>query len=87
MKIRGTLFQKYIVYFMTLVTVTLVTSTGISVYFSFQENKIALLDLQREKAAAAASRIEAYVSEIEHQVGWMRLPQRSEERRVGKECA
>ena len=28
-----------------------------------------------EKAAAAASRIEAYVLEIEHQIGWMRLPQ------------
>jgi signal transduction histidine kinase len=75
MKLRGTLFRKYVVYFVTLVTVALVASGGIGVYFTYKESKTALLDLQREKAAAAASRIEAYVSEIEHQIGWMRLPQ------------
>ena len=75
MILRGTLFRKYVVYFVTLVTVALVASGAIGVYFTFQENKNSLLDLQREKAGAAASRIEAYVSEIEHQIGWMRLPQ------------
>ena len=75
MKLRGTLFRKYVVYFVTLVTVALAASGAIGVYFTFKESKSALLDLQREKAAAAASRIEAYVSEIEHQIGWMRLPQ------------
>ena len=72
---RGSLFSKYVVYFVALVTLALVASGGIGVYFTYQENKAALLDLQREKAAAAASRIEAYVQEIEHQIGWMRLPQ------------
>src|SRR5262249_60988396 len=47
---------------------------GVCLYFAFQENKAALLALQREKAAGAASRIESYVQEIEHQLGWMRLP-------------
>ena len=75
MILRGTLFRKYVVYFVTLVTVALVASGAIGVYFTYKESKTALLDLQREKAAAAASRIEAYVSEIEHQTGWMRLPQ------------
>ena len=75
MILRGTLFRKYVVYFVTLVTVALIASGGIGVYFTYKESKAALLDLQREKAAAAASRIEAYVSEIEHQIGWMRLPQ------------
>ena len=75
MKLRGTLFRKYAVYFVTLVTLALIASGGISVYFTYQENKAALLSLQREKAAAAASRIDAYVQEIEHQIGWMRLPQ------------
>jgi len=74
MILRGTLFRKYVVYFVTLVTVALIASGGIGVYFTYKESKAALLDLQREKAAAAASRIEAYVSEIEHQIGWMRLP-------------
>ena len=72
---RGSLFGKYVVYFVALVTIALVASGGIGVYFTYRESKTALLDLQREKAAAAASRIEAYVSEIEHQIGWMRLPQ------------
>jgi len=75
MNSRGSLFRKYVVYFVTLVTLALVASGGIGVYFTYQESKTALLDLQREKAAAAASRIEAYVQEIEHQIGWMRLPQ------------
>ena len=75
MKLRGTLFRKYAVYFVSLVTLALIASGGIGVYFTYQENKAALLSLQREKAAAAASRIDAYVQEIEHQIGWMRLPQ------------
>ncbi len=75
MTLRGSLFTKYAVYFVTLVTLALVASGGIGIYVTYKENKAALLDLQREKAAAAASRIEAYVSEIEHQIGWMRLPQ------------
>jgi signal transduction histidine kinase len=75
MNLRGSLFRKYAIYFAALVTLALIASGGIGVYFTYQESKVALLDLQREKAAAAASRIEAYVSEIEHQIGWMRLPQ------------
>jgi two-component system NtrC family sensor kinase len=75
MILRGSLFYKYSIYFAVLVTIALIASGGIGVYFTYQENKAALLDLQREKAAAAASRIEAYVQEIEHQIGWMRLPQ------------
>lgn len=47
----------------------------VGTYFTYQENKAALISLQREKAAAAASRIESYVLEIERQLGWMRLPQ------------
>jgi len=57
------------------VSVALVASGIVGLYYTFQESKLALLTLQREKAAAAASRIDAYVQEIEHQLGWMRLPQ------------
>jgi signal transduction histidine kinase/CheY-like chemotaxis protein len=72
---RGSLFRKYAVYFAGLVTLALIVSGAIGVYFTYQENKAALLGLQQEKAAAAASRIEAYVQEIEHQIGWLGLPQ------------
>src|ERR1035437_3482409 len=83
---RGSLFRKYAVYFVVLVTSALIVSGLVGLYFTYQENKTALLNLQREKAGAAASRIEAYVQEIEHQLGWMRFPQigsaSSEQRRV-----
>src|SRR3989344_747921 len=71
---RGQLFRKYTIYFVTLVGVALLASGGIGVYFYYQENKTALTRLQQEKAAAAAYRIEQYVKEIEHQIGWTVLP-------------
>ena len=74
-KPRGSLFRKYVVYFVALVCGAVLVSGLVGIYFTFQENKAALLSLQKEKAAAAASRIQAYVQEIEHQLGWMRLPQ------------
>ena len=72
---RGSLFWKYGVYFVALVGTALLASGGMSVYFTYHETKSALLELQREKALAAAGRIQQYVQEIEHQLGWMRFPQ------------
>jgi signal transduction histidine kinase len=71
---RHSLFRKYVLYFVVVVSAALVASGAVGLYFAFQENKADLLALQREKAAGAASRIESYVQEIEHQLGWMRLP-------------
>ncbi len=53
----------------------LLLSGGISVYFSYQENKAALASLQQEKAVAAASRIEQFIKQIEQQLGFAALPQ------------
>src|SRR5262245_61430739 len=53
----------------------LLASGVIEIYFSYQENKDALVALQREKARAAASRIEAFIKEIEHQLAWTTQPQ------------
>src|SRR5262249_17743131 len=72
---RDSLFRKYAFTFVVVVSAALVVSSIVGLYFTYQESKSALLALQREKAAFAASRIEAYVQEIEHQLGWMRLPQ------------
>jgi hypothetical protein len=71
---RSSLFRKYAVYFVVLVTTALVGSGLIGLYFTYQESKAAALNLQSEKAAAAAVQIEAYVNEIVHQLGWMHLP-------------
>ena len=45
-------------------------SGGISLYFSYRENQEHLVALQREKAQAAADRIEQYILNIEQQLGW-----------------
>ena len=74
--LRRSLFRKYAVYFVALVCGALIASSAVGLYFTYQESKDTLLSLQREKAGAAASRIEAYVQEIEHQLGWMRMADR-----------
>ena len=53
----------------------LLISGAIGLYFSYQENKAALASLQREKAVAAAARIEQFVRQIEQQLAFAALPQ------------
>jgi signal transduction histidine kinase len=67
---RSRLFWKYVVVLVFLVSGALVTSGTIEIYFSYQENKTALVGVQWEKAAAAASRIDQFIREIENQIGW-----------------
>lgn len=70
---RGRLFRKYFFLILGLVCGALLISGGIGVYFSYQENKIALSSLQREKAAAV--RIEQFIRQIEQQLAFAALPQ------------
>jgi signal transduction histidine kinase len=72
---RGRLFRKYVALFVSLVSSALLASGLLEIYFSYQENKAALVAIQREKALAAASRIEQFIKEIERQVGWASQPQ------------
>ncbi|NDP42393.1 MAG: GAF domain-containing protein [Aromatoleum sp.] len=72
---RGRLFRKYLLLILSLVTMALLASGAISVYFSYQENKSALASLQHEKAIAAASRIEQYIGQISQQLAYAALPQ------------
>ena len=72
---RGRLFRKYLLLILSLVTVALLASGAISIYFSYQDNKSALASLQHEKALAAASRIEQYIRQIEQQLAYAALPQ------------
>lgn len=74
MNFRGSLFFKYVIYFASSVTLALLANVAISVYFASKETRAALLELQREKAEAAANRIETYVQEIERQISWLKLP-------------
>src|SRR5258705_10816457 len=71
---RRRLFWKYVFFFSLLVTVALLASGLVEIYFSYQESKEVLSALQREKAQAAAVRIEGFITEIEHQMGWVTQP-------------
>ncbi|HZM36974.1 MAG TPA: GAF domain-containing protein [Burkholderiales bacterium] len=72
---RGRLFRKYLLLILALVCGTLVISGGIGLYFSYEENKAALASLQREKAGAAAARIEQFVRQIDRQLEFAALHQ------------
>ncbi|HEY1433333.1 MAG TPA: PAS-domain containing protein, partial [Stellaceae bacterium] len=67
---RGRLVRKYALLFIALVGVALVVNSALDFWFSYQENKAALVHVQQEKADAAAQRIEQFVDEIERQIGW-----------------
>ncbi len=74
MKPRGRLFRQYAIVLAGLVSGPLLASGAIGVYLSYQQNKAALVAIQREKAGAAASRIEGFIKEIERQIGWVTKP-------------
>jgi HAMP domain-containing protein len=72
---RRRLFGKYATLIIALVSGALLASGVVSLYFSYWENQEHLVALQREKALAAATRIEQYIINIENQLGWTALPQ------------
>jgi two-component system, NtrC family, sensor kinase len=69
-KIQGRLFRKYVRAFVGVIGGMLIAWGLIEIYFSYGENKAALVRLQREKAATARVRIEQFLREIEGQIGW-----------------
>jgi signal transduction histidine kinase len=71
---RG-LFLKYMTLFVGLVTGVLVINAALDLYFVYQDNRRASIEVQREKAESAAHQIEAFVRGIEGQIGWVAHPQ------------
>jgi signal transduction histidine kinase len=67
---RSRLFFKYTLLFVTVVVLALVASGGFEVRFSYQEHKGSLISIQEQQAAAAADKIEEFITQIESQVGW-----------------
>src|SRR5215217_8154542 len=65
---QGQLFRKYVLICVTLVGGALLTSGLIELLFSYQENRAALAQIQREKADNAASKIEQFLIDVERQV-------------------
>ena len=71
---RAGLFFKYFAFIGLLVSLGLLASGAIGLYFSYQETRNSLVSLQREKALTAAVRIEHFIRDIENQLGWTTLP-------------
>ena len=57
LKRRSNLFWKYVFLFVALVTGAMLAIGLTEIYFSYQENKVALVRIQHEKAMAASSPI------------------------------
>ncbi len=68
------LFPKYATLIVSLVAGLLVISGGVGAYFSARETEKYLSMVQDQTAKAAAIRIEQFVLDVEHQMGWATLP-------------
>ena len=67
---RRRLFAKYAFALVGLVSLILLVNGLLNVWFSYREARDAAIRLQREKADAAAQRIDEFIGEIEKQIGW-----------------
>jgi GAF domain-containing protein/sensor histidine kinase YesM len=68
--VRSRLFVKYVALLVTLVVLALIANGAFEVWFSYKENKAALIGAQRQEAQAAADKIEEFITQIQSQVGW-----------------
>ena len=88
MRVRRTLFRKYVLVFVAAIGGMLIVRGTVELYSSYRDNKAAVVRLQKEKAASAALRIEHFIRQIEWQVGWASHPvfiaqeQAAEQRRL-----
>jgi signal transduction histidine kinase len=67
---RRRLFAKYAAALVGLVSLVLLINGALDIWFSYEGAKDAAVQLQREKADAAAQRIDTFIAEIEKQIGW-----------------
>ncbi|MFY9762398.1 MAG: GAF domain-containing protein [Xanthobacteraceae bacterium] len=68
--VRSRLFIKYVALFVSVVVLALVANGAFEVWFSFQEQKSSLINIQHQQAEAAADKIEEFVTQIQSQLGW-----------------
>jgi two-component system, NtrC family, sensor kinase len=68
--VRVTLFRKYLMLFVAVVSVALIANGIFEVWFDYREQKTLLIAIQHEQAAAAADKISRFIKEIEDHIGW-----------------
>lgn len=72
---RGRLFRKYVALFVTVVCAALAANGLADIWFSFRDQQVLLVRLQREQADDAASKIAQFIKGIEGHLGWaIQLP-------------
>jgi signal transduction histidine kinase len=68
---QGGLFWKYASIFAAVLSLALISTGLLNVWFMYGENRADLFRIQSEQASAAAEKITQFVTEIEAQLGWM----------------
>jgi len=81
-RFRLPLAGKFAVAFVGLVTLVLLINGAVDLFLNYGDAKRTAIEVQREKAHAAAERVESFISEIESQIGWTT---RAEWRRISPE--
>jgi signal transduction histidine kinase/CheY-like chemotaxis protein len=69
-RIRLRLLQKYVGLFVVVVCAALVANGLVDIWFSFQEQRSLLVQVQREQANTAALRIGQFIHEVQGQLAW-----------------
>ena len=67
---QGTLFWKYVLLFVAVMSVALVTNSLVDIWFIYQEHRAVLVRAQKEQAKSAAEKISDFMLDIEGQLGW-----------------
>jgi len=67
---QGTLFWKYVLLFVAVMSVALVTNSLVDIWFIYQEHRAVLIRAQNQQAKSAAEKISDFVTDIEGQLGW-----------------
>ena len=71
---RRPLFVKYAALITALAGAGLLVSGAIESFFWHRQHRATLVEVQRDKAAAAASSVSRFVEDLAHQIGWASVP-------------
>jgi signal transduction histidine kinase/CheY-like chemotaxis protein len=74
LRLKGSLFRKYLVLFLVVIGLALISPGPLEFWFAYQQQKELLGRTRLAQAAAAAATIRAHIGNIEDQIGWVTQP-------------